>query len=81
MSSSLNLTLTDELRAFIDRACKDGTLYVMPTEFIRNVGQVPLLSRPISVCHLWYMRNRFQKFLTNLSTKPGEDQFELVDLE
>ena len=37
MSSSLNLTLTDELRAFIDRSCGDGTLYATPTEFMRDV--------------------------------------------
>ncbi|WP_447970957.1 ribbon-helix-helix domain-containing protein [Nitrospira sp. M1] len=37
MSSSLNLTLTDELRAFIDRNCGDGTLFSTPTEFMRDV--------------------------------------------
>ena len=37
MSSSLNLTHTDELRAFIDRNCGDGTLYATPTEFMRDV--------------------------------------------
>jgi len=37
MSSSLNLTLTDELRAFIDRNCGDGTLFATPTEFMRDV--------------------------------------------
>jgi antitoxin ParD1/3/4 len=37
MSNSLNLTLTDELRAFIDRNCGDGTLYATPTEFMRDV--------------------------------------------
>jgi antitoxin ParD1/3/4 len=37
MSSSLNLTLTDELRAIIDRNCEDGTLYATPTQFMRVV--------------------------------------------
>ncbi|WP_454062824.1 ribbon-helix-helix domain-containing protein [Candidatus Nitrospira salsa] len=37
MSSSLNVTLTDELRAFIDRNCGDGTLFSTPTEFMRDV--------------------------------------------
>lgn len=37
MGSSLNLTLTDELRAFIDGNCGDGTLYATPTEFVRDV--------------------------------------------
>lgn len=37
MSSTLNLSLTDELRAFIDRNCGDGTLYATPSEFVRDV--------------------------------------------
>jgi antitoxin ParD1/3/4 len=37
MSSSINLSLTDELRAFIDRNCGDGTLYATPSEFLRDV--------------------------------------------
>lgn len=35
MSNSLNLSLTDELRAFIDRNSGDGTLYSTPSEFLR----------------------------------------------
>jgi antitoxin ParD1/3/4 len=37
MSSSINLSLTDELRAFIDRNCGDGTLFATPSEFLRQV--------------------------------------------
>ncbi|MDB5341462.1 MAG: hypothetical protein JWN70_7081 [Planctomycetaceae bacterium] len=37
MTNSLNLSLTDELRAFIDRNCGDGTLYATPSEFVRDV--------------------------------------------
>jgi antitoxin ParD1/3/4 len=37
MSSSINLSLTDELRAFIDDSCGDGTLYATPSEFLRDV--------------------------------------------
>ncbi|MEX0612089.1 MAG: hypothetical protein WD229_08200 [Pirellulales bacterium] len=37
MSTTLNLSLTDELRAFIDQNCGDGTLYATPSEFVRNV--------------------------------------------
>ncbi len=37
MSSSLNLSLTDELRAFIDRNSGDGTDYATPSEFLRDV--------------------------------------------
>lgn len=33
----MNLSLTDELRAFIDRNCGDGTLYATPSEFLRDV--------------------------------------------
>lgn len=37
MSSTLNLSLTDELRAFIDANSGDGTLYATPSEFVRDV--------------------------------------------
>lgn len=37
MSSSINLSLTDELRAFVDQNCGDGTLYATPSEFLRDV--------------------------------------------
>lgn len=37
MSGTLNLSLTDELRAFIDQNCGDGTLYATPSEFVRDV--------------------------------------------
>ena len=35
MSRSLNLSLTDELRAFIEESSGDGTLYATPSEFVR----------------------------------------------
>jgi antitoxin ParD1/3/4 len=37
MSTTLNLSLTDELRAFIDKNSGDGTLYATPSEFVRDV--------------------------------------------
>jgi len=37
MSGTLNLSLTDELRAFVDRNSGDGTLYATPSEFVRDV--------------------------------------------
>ena len=37
MGSTLNLSLTDELRAFIDQNCGDGTLYSTPSEFVRDL--------------------------------------------
>ena len=37
MPSTLNLSLTDELRAFVDANCGDGTLYATPSEFVRDL--------------------------------------------
>ena len=37
MANSLNLSLTDELRSFVDAHCGDGTLYATPSEFVRDV--------------------------------------------
>lgn len=37
MTRSLNLSLTDELRRYIDENSGDGTLYATPSEFVRAV--------------------------------------------
>lgn len=37
MSRSLNLSLTDELREFVDQHSGDGTLYATPSEFARDL--------------------------------------------
>lgn len=37
MSSSFNLSLTDELQAFVDQHCGEGTLFTTPDEFVRAV--------------------------------------------
>jgi antitoxin ParD1/3/4 len=37
LANSLNLSLTDELRAFIDQNTGDGTLYSTPSEFVRDI--------------------------------------------
>ena len=37
MSSSLNLSLTDELREFVNQHSGDGTLYATPSEFVRDI--------------------------------------------
>jgi antitoxin ParD1/3/4 len=37
MATTLNLSLTDELRAFIDENSGEGTLYATPSEFIRDL--------------------------------------------
>ena len=36
MASSLNLSLTDELKSFINENSGDGTLYATPSEFVRD---------------------------------------------
>ena len=37
MASSLNLSLTDELRAFVDANSGDGSLFATPSEFVRHL--------------------------------------------
>jgi antitoxin ParD1/3/4 len=37
MGNTLNLSLTDELRKFVDENCGDGTLYATPSEFVRDL--------------------------------------------
>lgn len=37
MSSSLNLSLTDELRSFVNQNTGDGSLYATPSEFLRSL--------------------------------------------
>lgn len=37
MANMLNLSLTDELWAFIDENCGEGTLYATPSEFVRDL--------------------------------------------
>jgi antitoxin ParD1/3/4 len=37
MPSTLNISLTDELRAFIDQNSGDGSLYATPSEFVRSL--------------------------------------------
>ncbi len=37
MGSTLNLSLTDELGAFVDGESGDGTMYATPSEFVRDL--------------------------------------------
>ena len=37
MARSLNLSLTDELWAFVDRNCGDGTPYATPSEYVLSL--------------------------------------------
>lgn len=37
MANSLNLSLTDELRRYVDARASDADLYATPSEFIRDL--------------------------------------------
>ncbi len=37
MARSINLSLTDELRSFLDEHSGDGTLFATPSEFVRSL--------------------------------------------
>ena len=37
MPSTINLSLTDELRTYVDHNCGDGTTYATPSEFLRSL--------------------------------------------
>ena len=37
MPSTLNLSLTDELRSFVDQQSGDGTMFATPSEFVRDL--------------------------------------------
>ncbi len=37
MSSSLNLSLTDELRHYVDTRASDADIYATPSEYIRDL--------------------------------------------
>jgi antitoxin ParD1/3/4 len=37
MARTLNLSLTDELRTFVDENSGDGTCFATPSEFVRQV--------------------------------------------
>jgi antitoxin ParD1/3/4 len=45
VASTLKLSLTDELRSFIDQNCGDGTLYATPSEFVRDLLRQKKLKR------------------------------------
>jgi len=37
MSKTINLSLTEELRGFVDSQCGDHGLYATPSEFLRDI--------------------------------------------
>jgi len=48
MGSTLNLSLTDELRAYIDQNCGDGTCYATPSEFVRDLLRQKMLQQEVA---------------------------------
>ena len=48
MGSTLNLSLTDELRAFVDQNCGDGTFYATPSEFVRDLLRQKKLQQDVA---------------------------------
>lgn len=51
IASTLNLSLTDELRAFVDQNCGDGTLYATPGEFVRDLLRQKKLQMEAAAAH------------------------------
>ena len=39
MSSSINISLTNELRSFVNENCGDSSRYATPSEFVRDLIQ------------------------------------------
>jgi hypothetical protein len=51
IASTLNLSLTDELRACVDQNCGDGTLYAAPGEFVRDLLRQKKLQMEAAAAH------------------------------
>ncbi len=47
MASSLNLSLTDELRRYVDARSGDGDVYATPSEFIRDLIRQDMQNRQV----------------------------------
>ncbi len=47
MSSSLNVSLTDELRKYIDERASDTDLYATPSEYIRDLIRQDMETRHV----------------------------------
>ena len=47
MSSSLNVSLTDELRKYVDKRASDTDLYATPSEYIRDLIRQDMESRNV----------------------------------
>lgn len=85
LSSSLNLSLTDGLRQFVDEHSGDGTLYATPSEFVRDVLRQRKLQLEAQKLREGILEgfqdvidNRVHEFKGNLTTilnkaRPGRD--------
>lgn len=47
MSSSLNVSLTDEMRKYVDKRASDTDLYATPSEFIRDLIRQDMENRSV----------------------------------
>jgi antitoxin ParD1/3/4 len=47
MSSSLNVSLTDELRKYVNKRASDTDLYATPSEYIRDLIRQDMESRNV----------------------------------
>ena len=47
MSSSLNVSLTDELRKYVDKRASDTDLYATPSEYIRDLIRQDMETRRV----------------------------------
>ena len=47
MSSSLNVSLTDELRRYVDKRASDTDLYATPSEYIRALIRQDMETRSV----------------------------------
>ncbi len=60
MSSSLNLSLTDEMRKYVDKRASDTDLYATPSEFIRDLIRRDMETRSV-ITHVVSGLNDFKK--------------------
>ena len=47
MASSLNLSLTDELRMFVDHRASDNGLYATPSEYLRDLIRKDMVEQDV----------------------------------
>ena len=60
MSSSLNVSLTDELRRYVDKRASDTDLYATPSEYIRDLIRQDMETRSV-ITHVMSGLNDLKK--------------------